>query len=57
MKGAQGLICDVTPYLWQTPVKRKEEKTSLSNPVEPGSIERRPSREFVGFWSSVGGPL
>ena len=45
MKAAQGVICDVTPYLCQTPVKGKEEKTSLSTPVEPGSVERIPSRK------------
>ena len=43
MKAVQGVICDVTPYVCQTPVKRKEEKTSLSNPVEPGSVECSPS--------------
>ena len=43
MKAGKGVICDVTPYLCQTPVKGKEEKTSLSNPVEPNSVGRSPS--------------
>ena len=48
MKAAQeGVVCDVTPSLCQTPVKRKEKKTSLSNPVEPGSVERSPSRSYL----------
>ena len=50
MKAAQGVICDVTPCLCQTPVKGKEgTKTSLSNPVKPVSIERSPSPNNAKF--------
>ena len=47
MKATQGVICDVTPYLSLTPVKGKEEKISLSNSVERGSVERSPSPNNV----------